>query len=185
MAFNSINLQKIITTNDVEIDLSDDHNNISSLTLSNIHGSNAVAVDLYIETSTGDTNYITNSGATVNNSPNGYSVTGVPQTVAMTGTAATSDGFLNKKIYKSDGTLFGTCTAFGSGTSVTLGEIESAMAHADPLYTPTKYYIIKDVSIPAGATLNIENAEVNIDQSNFSLWINASVASVVDVIIRP
>ena len=188
MAFNSINLQKITSVNDTEIDLSDDHTSISSLTLSNIHGTNAVAVELYIETKTGATSYITDTDSNVNNSPSGYAVTGGSLTVAINngGTAGTSDMFLSKKVYKSDGTLFGTCTTFTSAAEIIFsGGIENAMAHADSLYTPTKYYIIKDVDIPAGATLKLERDEVNINQSEFSLWINASVANVVDVIIRP
>ena len=187
MAFKSINLQKITSVNDTEIDLSDDHTSISSLTLSNIHGTNAVAVDLYIETKTGATSHITDTDSNVNNG-SGYAVTGGSQVIVIDngGTAGTSDVFLNKKVYKSDGTLFGTCTTFGSATSLTFsGGIENAMVDDDSLYTPTKYYIIKDVSIPAGATLKLERDEVNINQSEFALWINASVANVVDVIIRP
>ena len=158
------------------------------ITLANIHGTNAVAVDLYIETTTGDTDHIVDSGANVIQevAPTGYAVTGGSQAIVMDGTAATSDGFLNKKIYKSDGTLFGTCTTFTNGTNITFsGGIENAIADNDSLYTPTKYYIIKDVDIPAGATLKLEANEINFDQDRFSLWINCTVANVVDVITRP
>ena len=48
----------------------------------------------------------------------------------------------------------------------------------------TKYYIIKDVVIPVGATLKIESDELDFDSNVFNLFVKLGGSTPVDVIIR-
>ena len=98
--------------------------------------------------------------------------------------AATADAFLNEKVYKSDGTLFGTCTAVNSTTEIVFGGgISSAISGDDVLYTGTRYYILKSVEIELGSTLKLEPDELNFDDNNYTLYITLASGS-VDIITR-
>ena len=67
--------------------------------------------------------------------------------------AATDTLFLNKKIYKSDGTLFGICTSV-SATSLVFSGLSNAIAENDILYAYPTIYLGPKVKITnaAGAT---------------------------------
>ena len=70
--------------------------------------------------------------------------------------AATDVLFLNKKIYKSDGTLFGTCTSVTNATTLVFGGgLSSAIAENDILYAYPTAYLGPKVKIKdlAGATV--------------------------------
>ena len=70
--------------------------------------------------------------------------------------AATDVLFLNKKIYKSDGTLFGTCTSVTNATTLVFGGgLSSAIANNDVLYAYPTVYLGPKVKITdlAGATV--------------------------------
>jgi len=98
--------------------------------------------------------------------------------------AATADAFLNEKVYKSDGTLFGTCTAVNSTTEIVFGGgISSTISGEDVLYTGTRYYILKSVEIELGSTLKLEPDELNFDDNNYTLYITLASGS-VDIITR-
>jgi|TARA_Y100000310_G_scaffold173696_1_gene173836 hypothetical protein len=98
--------------------------------------------------------------------------------------AATADAFLNEKVYKSDGTLFGTCTAVNSTTEIVFGGgISSTISGDDVLYTGTRYYILKSVEIELGSTLKLEPDELNFDDNNYTLYITLASGS-VDIITR-
>jgi len=181
--------QKITTAADTEIVTSDAYPSISMMTLANTTGA-AITVDLYIEADTiaqGSTytDLIEDTGSEVDET-GGYTKTGGALQVDISngGTAATSDVFLNKAIYKNDGTLIGTCTTFTSAASITFsGGILIDIADDLDLYVASKNYIIKNVSIPSGVTLKLEGDEISFDRAEFSLWINCS-ATGIDVITR-
>jgi hypothetical protein len=151
---STLRTQKITTAADTEIVTSATYPNMSMMTIANTTGA-AITVDLYLEADIlgeefVNTDFIENTTSEVNQSvaPEGYAVTGASEAIAITntGTAATSDVFLNKGVYKSDGTLFGICTAFGSATFG--GGVVNTMADDDDLYVASKNYIIRNVIIP-------------------------------------
>jgi hypothetical protein len=178
--------QKITTAADTEIVTS---GGLSMMTLANTTGA-AITVDLYIEADTisssiADTDLIEDTDSEVDEA-GGYRTTGASRQVDISngGTAATSDVFLNKAVYKNDGTLIGICTTFTSAASITFGA--GILVDLDDdldLYVASKNYIIKNVSIPSGATLRLEADEISFDRDQFSLWINCS-ATGIDVITR-
>jgi hypothetical protein len=176
--------QKITTAADTEIVTS---GGLTMMTLANTTGA-AITVDLYIEADTiaresVNTDLIEATGVLVDLTA-GYAVTGALQAIVVKTVAATSDVFLNKAVYKSDGTLFGTCTAFTDANNITFGGgIVAAMADDDNLHVASKSYIIKNVSIPTAVTLKLEGNEINFSRDEFSLWINCS-ATGIDVITR-
>ena len=94
--------------------------------------------------------------------------------------------FLDERVYKSDGTLFGTCTTFGSTTSLTFsGGLSSAITDNDILFTGTRYYILKSYVLPANATLVLDNNELRVDPDVYKMYIKLSAGdSAVDVITR-
>ena len=179
--------QKITTAADTEIVTSATYPNVSMMTLANTTGA-AITVDLYVEADTiarefADTDLIENTGVDIDET-DGYGVTGASQAVVVKTTTALSDVFLNKAVYKSDGTLFGVCTAFIDGTHLTFGGgIINSVADDADLYVASKNYIIKGVSIPSAVTLKLEADEIRFDRQHFSLWINCS-ATGIDVITR-
>ena len=190
MAYTTTVTQKITSTDDTEIATPSEFKNLSMMTLANTHSANAVVVDLYFEYVTNTTNTITSTGDYAAEEA-AVSVVSTILTIddGSAGDAAPTNAvYLNKRIYKSDATLFGTCTAFSDSRTdtITFGAgVLSAIANNYLLYTPIKYYIIKTVSIPAGVTLKLDKDEINFDQTELSMYINCSVADVVDVITRP
>ena len=185
MAYTTTVTQKITSTDDTEITTSSDFPNLSMMTLANIHDSSSVKVDLYLEYITNTTSTISDTGTNVNEG-SGEAVSINTVTVTVDGTAATDDVFKNKKVYKSDATLFGTCTSVTNTTTIVFSNgLETAMVDDNDLYTPIKYYIMKNVEIPAGATLKLEGDEINFDQNAFAIYINCTVANIVDVVTRP
>ena len=190
MSYTTTVTQKITSTDDTEIATPSEFKNLSMMTLANTHSANAVVVDLYLEYVTNTTSTIVSTGDYAAEAE-AVSVTSTVLTIddGSAGDAApTNDVYLNKRVYKSDATLFGTCTAFSDSSTdtITFGAgVLSAIAENVLLYTPTKYYIIKTVSIPAGVTLKLDRDEINFNQDELSMYINCSVADVVDVITRP
>ena len=89
---------------------------------------------------------LTDTGVNVNNG-SGYSITTSSQTVAVDTTTATDTLFRGKKVYKSDGTLFGTCTNVTSTTLVFGAGLTAAMADDDSLYTYPDIYLGPKVKV--------------------------------------
>ena len=142
-----------------------------SLLLANNHSSSSVTVDLYITSQS--SSKITDTDSDVNLSA-GYIATASSQVIVIDngGTAGTSDIFLNDKVWKSDGTLIGTCTTFGGATSLTFSSgLEVALTNNDDLYTGTRFYILNNVVIPNGATLKLEANEFNFHPSTYKIYI--------------
>ena len=97
---------------------------------------------------------------------------------------AANDELLNEQIWKSDGTLFGTCTTVSSTTSLVFsGGLSNAITNNDVLYTGTRYYILKSVEIELGSTLKLEPDELNFNDDNHKLYITLASGS-VDIITR-
>ena len=83
---------------------------------------------------------------------------------------ASDDVFLNEKIWKSDGTFIGTCTAVGGSAGMTFGGgLEKALTNNDSLYTGTKFYILNNVVIPNGASLKLESNEFQFNSDSYKM----------------
>ena len=92
-------------------------------------------------------------------------------TLTVDGTAASDFLFKDKKVYKSDGTLFGTCTSVTDSTTLVFGAgITSAIANDDVLYTYPTLYLGPKVKITnvAGATATSRAIFIG-DEGRFSL----------------
>jgi len=104
---------------------------------------------------------------------NGNFAKGLKTAVAIqnTGTAATSDMFLNERVYKQDGTFVGICTVFTGATSITFGGgLEVALTDEDDLFTGTRYFLLNAMKIPRYETLKLEYTEIAFDNSLYDLY---------------
>jgi len=154
---------------------------INSMTVCNIHGADSVDVDLYLASQVGTD--ITNTGTDANEADN--AATGSSVTLTVDGTSATADVFTDEQVWKSDGTLFGTCTARNSNTEIVFGGgLSQTLVNNADLYTGTRYYILKSFPLKPSQTLKLESDEVSFDNLLYSLYIKLSAATNVDVIIN-
>jgi len=145
-----------------------------SLTLTNIHGSNAATVDLYYANTSG--NDITDTGTNANESDNAATTSSV--TLTVDGTTATADTFQDEKVFKSDGTLFGTA-AFSSGTELIFsGGLSQTLANNADLFTGTRYYVLKTFSIPVASTLVLDSNDINFDATEYALYIKLGAGTI-------
>jgi len=126
----------------------------------------ACTVDLFINSETNAD--LTDTGTNVNEIANYKTTNSV--TLTVDGTSATDDLFKSEQVWKSDGTLFGTCTSVTNTTTLVFsgGISQDVLDNAD-LYTGTRYYILHDVVIPGGSTLLLEQPELNYDSTLYSL----------------
>ena len=157
-----------------------------SAVIANTHATASTTVDLWIS-GTASTDVVA-TGTLVNlaSGIQGYAVTTSSQAIVVDGDSATAAEFLNERVYKSDGTFIGKCTAVGSTTGITFGGgIETNIANNDNLYVGNRYYLLNNVVIPNGASLKLEGDEINFDTDtdNFVLLATASVAG-LDIIFR-
>ena len=154
---------------------------IDTLSLCNIHATDTVTVDLYVASQVTTDVTSTTVVAAETEAVSTSSVTLTVKTVA-----ATADAFLDEKVYKSDGTLFGTCTARTNSTTLVFsGGLSSAITEDDVLFTGTRYYILKSYVLPANATLILEKNELRVDPQIYTMYIKLSAAdSAVDLITR-
>lgn len=152
---------------------------ISSMTISNIHSGDAT-VDLYLVSQVGTS--ITNTTVLAAESE-AISTSSVTLTVDTVN--ATADILDEEIVYKSDGTIFGTCTVVNSVTEIVFGGgLTSAITNNDPLYVGTRYYIFKSLVIPAGQTLKLESDEVSFDNLTYSLYAKLAGSTPVDIILK-
>jgi len=155
-------------------------NLIHSITIANIHSGDAT-VDLYLVSQVGTK--ITDTGTNSNESDNAVGTSSV--TLTVNGTVATSDVFANEQVWKSNGTLFGTCTARNSNTEIVFGGgLEQILANTDDLYVGTRYYIFKNLVIPVGQTLKLESSEVSFNNQVYSLYVKLGGSTPVDIILK-
>ena len=161
-----------------------DYSTYDSLVITNSHATDAITVDLYA-TSQLSTD-ITTTGVYAAETE-AVSTSSVALTVDDgTGSASdgTSDMFLNEQVWKSDGTLFGTCTQVASTTSLVFsGGLEQFVANNDDLYTGTRVYLLKGVTVPLGATLMLEAGDINFNTNTHILWIKLGAGS-IDIMAR-
>jgi len=160
--------------------------NTNSLSLCNTHATDSVSVDLYIASQI--TTDITTTGVYAAETE-AASTSSTQLTVdngSGSASAGTSDMFLNERVYKSDGTLFGTCTTFDSTVLLTFsGGLSSVITDNDILFTGTRYYILKSLDIPLNNTLVLNNSEYSTNHRLYATYIKLSGAdSEVDIIIR-
>ena len=154
---------------------------IDTLSLCNIHATDSVSIDLYYTSQVTTDITSTTVLAAETEAASGSSVTLTVDTVA-----ATADAFVDEKVYKSDGTLFGTCTARNSATELVFGDgLSSAITDNDVLHTGTRYYILKGITLPVNATLVLEKNELRVDSITYTVYIKLSASdSEVDVTTR-
>ena len=155
---------------------------LATLSLCNIHATDSVSVDLYVTSQVGTD--ITDTGTDSNEADNAITASSV--TLTVDGTAATSDIFADEKVWKSDETLFGTCTVRNSDTEIVFGGgLSQTLENNDSLYTGTRYYILKSVVIPVNTTLVLNKDELRVDPNDYLMYIKLSAGdSAVDAIIR-
>ena len=167
-------------------DMGDILTSIDTLSLCNIHTTDTVTVDLYVASQV--TTDVTTTGvyAAETEAASTSSVTLTVDNGSGSASAGTSDMFLDERVYKSDGTLFGTCTTFGSTTSLTFsGGLDNAITDNDILFTGTRYYILKSYVLPANTTLVLEKNELRVDPNTYTMYIKLSAGdSALDVITR-
>ena len=153
---------------------------IHSIILANIHSGDAT-IDLYLVSQVGTK--ITDTGTDANESDNAATTSSV--TLTVDGTAATANVFANEQVWKSDGTLFGTCTARNSDTEIVFGGgLSQTLANNDSLYVGTKYYIFKSLVLATGQTLKMESDEISFDNRIYNLYIKLGGTPPIDVIIN-
>ena len=160
--------------------------NFDSLSLANVHGSTTADINLYYASQVGTDIATTGVYAA---RVGGYAATTSSQEVVIDNgagdpSAGTSDMFLNEKVYKSDGTLFGTCTTFESTTSLTFsGGLSNAIADNDVLYTGARYHVLKSIQVPVRQTLILDRDDISFNGIDYSLYITL-VAGSIDLITR-
>tara|TARA_R100000234_G_scaffold26234_1_gene15161 strand:- start:368 stop:1222 length:855 start_codon:yes stop_codon:yes gene_type:complete len=113
---------------------------------------------------------ITDTGTDSNEADNASTSSSV--TLTVDGTNATDFVFLNENVYKSNGLLYGVCTAVNSTTEIVFGGgLKLLIATNDSLYVGTKYTLFNDVSIPVNSTLKLNSDEISFDDSKYDLWV--------------
>ena len=175
--------QKITTTNKTEVNFSS--NDYSSIIFTNNHATDAVTIDLYITSQVG-----TDITATSVIAAEAVAATTVSDTVTIdngsgSASAATSDAFLNERVYKSDGSFFGLCTAITTTLLTFSGGLAKGVANDEILSTGTRYYNLSNVKIPNGASLKLTADEFNMDTLKYNMYIktNSSTGG-IDIITR-
>jgi hypothetical protein len=137
-----------------------------NIVICNTHATADAFISLYLVSQVSTD--ITTTGILSNEPDNTATTSSV--TLTVDGNNATQENLLNRKIYKSDGTLFGTCTAVNSTTEIVFGNgIEQTLANNDTLFTGTRYNILKTFSLPSGSTLVLEGHEISYDTTSFDL----------------
>ena len=156
-------VQKITTTNKTAVGFS---NNNGSMIFTNNHATDAVTIDLYATSLSSVTLTIDNGSGSAS--------------------AGTSDMFLNERVYKSDGTLFGVCSIFTSTVAIVFATgLRNAITDNDILYTGTRYYFLKNVKIPNGTSLKLTADEVSMDLTKYNMYVNTdSSTGGIDITTR-
>tara|TARA_R100001594_G_scaffold145099_1_gene194904 strand:+ start:138 stop:1013 length:876 start_codon:yes stop_codon:yes gene_type:complete len=155
-----------------------------SISLASVHGSNAATIDLYYASQVGTDITATDVVAAEAEAASTSSVTLTVDNGSGSASDASDDELLSEKIYKSDGTLFGTCTTVTDTTTLVFsGGLSNAIANNDVLYTGTRYYVLKAVSLAVGHTLILDRNDINFNSIDYSLYIKLGAGS-IDLITR-
>ncbi len=161
--------------NKFQVDI--DGDSFVSMLFSNVEGADNSVVDIYVVDQNGSN--VTTTGVYVNSA----SIASTPGTsTAVTvdngsggASSAANDAFLNERVYGSDGTFYGICTAVASSTSLTFGGgLVKSLANNTLLYVGSRFYILHSGVIPAGTALSIGYDDFRFDNNNYNLYIKAS-----------
>lgn len=144
-------------------------------------GTDACSVDLYFRSEVGTDIIDTTTDV---NFPTSYP-TSSSFTLTVDGTNATDDIFDEEKVWKSDGTLIGTCSSVTNTTTIVFsGGIEQTLADNDSLYVGARHYVLHNVVIPAGCTLVLEGLELDFDSTTHRLVFlldSVSAGQIIDI----
>jgi len=157
---------------------------VKSMTLCNVH-SGDVVISLYLASQVGTDITTTAVYAAEAEAVSDSSVTLTVDNGSGSGSAATNDNLDEEQVWKSDGTLFGTCTEVTNNTTLVFSAgLTGAIANNDILYVGTRYYIVKDLTLPTGQTLKLEGDEVSFDNLLYSMYITLGGSTPLDIIIN-
>ena len=175
--------QKITSGDKTQVTYS--YNNYRSMTFTNTHSS-AVSISLYITSQLGSDITTTGVYAAETETASSSSVTLTIDNGSGSASAGTSDMFLNERVYKSDGTLFGVCSTFTSTVAIIFATgLTNAITNNDILFTGTRYTMLNAVEIPANTALQLHPEDFNFNTNNYNLYIDSSNASgLIDIITR-
>ena len=158
--------------------------------LTNSHATASMTIDLWISGTASTDVARASVGAVYINLASGIAGYATGETGAMvidngggSASPASTAAFLNERVYKTDGTFIGKCTAITTTALTAGGGIETMVANNDEVYLGNRYYLLNNVVIPNGASLKLEGDEINFDTNNFVLLATASVAG-LDLIFR-
>ena len=178
----AFNVQKITTGSKTSVSFSDP----KSMVFTNTHATASVTIDLYLTSQvsadiTATLVYAVGSPSTSENS--------TPVAVdngSGAASAANNDGFLNERVYKSDGTFFGICTTVNTNILLTFaGGLANNITDNDILHTGTRYHILNNVIIPNGSSLKLTSDELVFDNVSYGMYINSSSGTGdIDIITR-
>ena len=178
------NLAQKISNDDKTVitNMSNVLSSIDTLSICNIHTAD-ISVDLYAASQVGTD--ITTTGV---QAAEAEAVSTSSVVLNVDQVVPTDDVLKDEIVYKSDGTIFGTATATADATPDTVtfgGGLTTAIANDDFLFTGTRYYILKGVNVPANTTLVLEQNELRVDPSVYTMYIKSSHASGnLDIIAR-
>ena len=154
-----------------------------NLVITNSHATDDILVDLWLSGTTSTDVSAPMASAVRINLASGIQGYATGHTGAMvidngsgSASAASAAAFLNEKVYKTDGTLIGKCTAITTTALTVGGGIETMLANNDEIYTGNRYFILNNVKIPNGASLRLEGDAINFDTDNYVLITTSSLA---------
>ena len=178
---------KVSTAVKAKLNVARGVNEINSMTIANIHSSDAT-VNLYlVRKSPTESRHITATDvyAAENEAISTGSVTLTVDNGSGSASDAADDELKDELIYKSDNTLFGTCSTVSSTTALVFATgLSNAITDNDILHVGTRFYIFKSLVIPTGQTLKLEKDELCFDVDAYEIWIKLGDSTPVDVIIR-
>ena len=155
-----------ITNQDVKNRLNVTRSNYSSCLITNTDTASDVTFSLYLTSQLGTD--ITNTTVLA---AEGEAVSTSSVTLTVDTVNATDLLFLNERVYKSDGTFFGVCTAVNSTTEIVFGGgLENAITNNDALHVGTIYKLISKMVVPNASTLKLEQDEISFDNTKFDLY---------------
>jgi len=178
-----ISVQKITTTTKTAINI--DGDTFTSMLFSNADGSSSATATIYVVDQNGSR--VATTSVYVNTSYVG-STPGTLTAVTVddgsgSASAASDDVFLNERVYSSDGTFHGICTAVASSTSLTFGGgLVKSLANNTLLHVGSRFHLLKNAVIPVGTTLSIGYDDFGFDNNNYNLYIKSSQE--IDIIIN-
>ena len=166
------------------------NNRCNSLMIANSHVTDDILVDLWLSGKASTDVARASVGAVYINLASGLTGYATGETGAMvidngSGSAspASTAAFLNERVYKTDGTFIGKCTAITTTALTVGGGIETMIANNDEIYLGNRYYILNNVKIPNGTSLRLEGDEINFSTNNYVLMATSNLAG-CDFIFR-